>query len=551
MTQDSASKRTYELHASAKQVKRAAGRSSVAAAAYRAGEKLQDVRTGLVHDYTRKSGVEAKALYLPENAPDWARQRESLWNAVEQKENRSNSTMAHEFEVGFPAEFNFAQRLEAGDLICRELVERFGCAVDIAYHRPHWRSDERNYHAHILFTTRGFDPASKDGWARNKYRDLSADQVQDGEGGTTRGVREIRSLRAFTANTMNRIAERDGLPVVTEHLSFKERGIDRTPSQHLGPKASKIEAEGKASERGILNRAISDLNHSRLQIDWARRDIEREYTRMQREIVRLERSEITRLIAQKHKYFEVQQENLKRAQDAYKAALERMEQLNWTHKLLGQKPTYEADLREKEQSLKLAQQRLDELARNWAVRSLAQGRLNDPDMNAAAGALRAQKFAAYQQQKETYQREQEQLCALQQEQGRWTSQERVLAAINGRSDQIERQISILERNIQAFENSRAFRAEQRYLAKKDLYDRGALQKERDRSEPSLDADDFSEEWSWLSIPEEDLWSGEGDSLVSHADRSDLQGRREEARQQILDQLSKGEGHERSDRSRED
>lgn len=551
MTQEF-SKRTYELHACAKQVKRAAGRSSVAAAAYRAGEKLLDARTGLTHDYTRKSGVEAKALYMPEDAPNWARQRESLWNAVEQKENRSNSTMAHEFEVGFPAEFNLAQRLEAGETICHELVHRYGCAVDIAYHRPHWRSDERNYHAHILFTTRGFDPASKDGWARNKYRDLSADQVQEGEGATTRGVQEIRALRAFTAQTLNRIAERDGLPVVTEHLSFKERGIDRTPSQHLGPKASKIEAEGKASERGTLNRAISDLNHSRFQIDWARRDIEREYRRMQKEILRLERSEVTRLLAQKHKYFEVQQENLKRAQESYNAAKARIEQLNWTQKLLGQKPVYDADLKEKEQSLKLAQQRLDELARNWAVRSLAQGRLDDPDMNAAAGALRAQKFAAYQQQKEAYQHEQEQLRALQQEQGRLSSQERILAAISGRSDQLERQVSILERNIKAFESSRAYQAEQRYLAKKDLYDRGELRKDRaDWHERHLEEDDLAADFSWLSIEDEGWWARDQYNREKDHEPSDLETRKEEARQQILDQLSKGHDQSRGDRSQED
>jgi len=41
-------------HLSASIVKRSAGRSVVVAAAYRAGSKIEDLTTGLVHDYTRK-----------------------------------------------------------------------------------------------------------------------------------------------------------------------------------------------------------------------------------------------------------------------------------------------------------------------------------------------------------------------------------------------------------------------------------------------------------------------------------------------------------------
>ena len=81
--------RALELHASAKTIQRSKGRSSVAAAAYRAGERLYDERTGLTHDYRYKNDVEFTRIYLPENAPDHYRDRATLWNAVEKKENRS------------------------------------------------------------------------------------------------------------------------------------------------------------------------------------------------------------------------------------------------------------------------------------------------------------------------------------------------------------------------------------------------------------------------------------------------------------------------------
>ena len=260
--------RSYELHANAKQVSRSSGRSSVAAAAYRSATSLEDDRTGVVHDYTKKQGVEHSRIYVPDNAPDWAQDREKLWNASEGKENRSNSTTAHELEVGFPSEFNVMQRREAGDAISREIMRRYNVGVDISYHKPNKSGDERNYHAHILFTTRGFDENTKDGWERTKFRDLSKDQKDaqgkaylDPEGNkTTRGKLEILSLREFTANEMNRIAEREKLEVKTEHLSFEKRGIEQEPTKHIGANATEIEREGKQSERGDINRVIQAAN---------------------------------------------------------------------------------------------------------------------------------------------------------------------------------------------------------------------------------------------------------------------------------------------------
>lgn len=264
--------RQHELHAHAKQVKRSSGRSSVAAAAYRAAERLEDERTGEIHDYTRKMGVEHTRIYTPQDAPSWARDRARLWNGAEVKENRDNSTTAHELELGFPSEFNPMQRREAGDLIARELVRRYGCAVDIAYHQPSRDGDQRNHHAHILFTTRAFDATRPDGWARTKYRDLAHDlkdkktgeKYRDTDGkATTRGKLEIADLRAFTAQEMNRIAERDRLEVRTQHLSFEKRGVDREPTQKMGPHASRMERRGEESERGDINRDIVAANDNR------------------------------------------------------------------------------------------------------------------------------------------------------------------------------------------------------------------------------------------------------------------------------------------------
>ena len=134
------------------------GRSATAAAAYRSGARIACERTGQVHDYTRRRGVEYTDIFLPENAPEWAADRAMLWNAAEQSEKRRNSTVAREFEAVLPAEFNKAQRLELVRELAGDLVQRHGMAVDIAIHTPGKKRDHRNHHAHLLCSTRRITP---------------------------------------------------------------------------------------------------------------------------------------------------------------------------------------------------------------------------------------------------------------------------------------------------------------------------------------------------------------------------------------------------------
>jgi hypothetical protein len=90
-------------HCSVKPVSRSAGRSVVAAAAYRLGERLNDEHYATVHDYTRRRGVEATFTVAPADAPEWAHNPESLWNAAERAETRKNSTLAREVELALPS----------------------------------------------------------------------------------------------------------------------------------------------------------------------------------------------------------------------------------------------------------------------------------------------------------------------------------------------------------------------------------------------------------------------------------------------------------------
>ena len=133
---------------------RSAGRSVVAAAAYRLGECLHDERYQTVHDYTRRGGIECTFTVAPVDAPAWAHDPEALWNGAERGETRKNSTLAREVELALPSFLEPGDRQSIAEQFAEALVERYRVAVSVAVHEPSRHGDDRNYHAHILFTTR-------------------------------------------------------------------------------------------------------------------------------------------------------------------------------------------------------------------------------------------------------------------------------------------------------------------------------------------------------------------------------------------------------------
>jgi hypothetical protein len=238
-------------HCSVKPVSRSAGRSVVAAAAYRMGECLHDERYATVHDYTRRRGVECAFMVAPADAPEWAHNPERLWNEAERAEARINSRVAREVELALPAFLTPAQRQRIAEQFATALVERYGVAVTVAIHEP-GRGDERNYHAHILFTTRTMTP---DGLGK-KTRILDDRKT---------GPQEVTKLRELAADIINRELAAVNSDIRVDHRSFKDRGIEREPTTHLGPAVSEMERRGEQTERGEMNRQAAEVNHEAAQ----------------------------------------------------------------------------------------------------------------------------------------------------------------------------------------------------------------------------------------------------------------------------------------------
>ena len=242
-------------HCSIKPVSRGAGRSGTAAAAYRAGVCLEDERTGEVHDYTRKQGVEHTELVLPSGVNF---NREQLWNAAESAEKRKDARIAREFELALPAELTKEQRRELATDFAKSLVDNYGVAADVALHEPSRKGDQRNHHAHILITTR---QVTVEGLGVKT--DLEQEDKALRAQGKPTGREQIEHLRGEWATRCNLALARAGHQERVSHKSLEAQGIERVPTTHLGPVATAMERRGERSERWDLNREAG-VNHAAL-----------------------------------------------------------------------------------------------------------------------------------------------------------------------------------------------------------------------------------------------------------------------------------------------
>ncbi len=227
-------------------ISRSAGRSAPGAAAYRAGERIRDERTGAIHNYSRRRDVTHAEIFLPSSlaAGDagWARQRTQLWNAAEAAEHRRDSRVAREYQVTLPAELAPAQRLDLARNFSRELADRHQLAVDLAIHEPRPGGDPRNHHAHLLVTTREVTASGLGGKAG-----LDMPYSERLKRGLPAGLKELVAIRERWAELVNDAFRAAGLEARVDHRSLEAQGIDREPLPHIPFVAYQMERRGLRS----------------------------------------------------------------------------------------------------------------------------------------------------------------------------------------------------------------------------------------------------------------------------------------------------------------
>lgn len=290
-------------HCSIKKGKRSDGRSAVASSAYRAGARYTDQETGDVFNYSDKKAVVHHEVFLPEYAPATYQDAETLWNAVQEVENKSNAVLFREFEVALPIELDLQERISCAQEFCR-ILQAEGMCVQLDIHNL-----SHNPHAHIMCTTRKI---KKDGkWDVKEKKDYVYVRDEDGRpviGEDGKKVREplidpetgkqkmrirkgkgaeklwktekteanewnkrykVEEWRTAWAETCNKYIDEENKKRKekeereidhVDHRSYERQEIEQIPTIHEGYQARAIERRGEISERMEENRNIRREN---------------------------------------------------------------------------------------------------------------------------------------------------------------------------------------------------------------------------------------------------------------------------------------------------
>jgi hypothetical protein len=211
------------FHMSAQTITRSKGHSSVAAAAYRHGEKLTDEHTGEIHDYSKKKGVSDSVILIPEGADRNFLKPEYLWNTIEKSEKRKDAQLAREFNIALPVEMTDEQKKTLAIDFCNENFIKNGMIADIAFHKL----DSENPHFHVMLTTRSLTPDGS-GFGQ-KVREWNSKELLEG-------------WRKSWADTANEHMQRAGIDARIDHRSLKDQKaeLDALPSPTTEQQAQAI-----------------------------------------------------------------------------------------------------------------------------------------------------------------------------------------------------------------------------------------------------------------------------------------------------------------------
>ena len=251
------------FHMSFSNISAGKGRSVIAGASYRSGEKLFDQKEGQSYFYARSVMPESFIL-TPKNAPEWASDREKLWNEVERKDRRANSRYAKEFNVALPVELSEDEQKE---LLTKYVQENFvdeGMVADVAIHRDH----PDNPHAHVMLTNRPFNPDGTWG-IKSKKQYILDDNGNKTYTGTSKYPKsrkilmvdwdkkeKITEWRHNWAASVNQALEQKNIPDRISEKSFENQGIDEVPTEHEG-------INSKRHERKAFNQQVKNYRKAK------------------------------------------------------------------------------------------------------------------------------------------------------------------------------------------------------------------------------------------------------------------------------------------------
>lgn len=230
------------FHFNASLVKRSAGRSVVAAAAWQRGDDLRDERLGCRHGFARRGPGWWSAILLPGTGDDAWLDPERLWNAVEAREKRADAQLARSIKLALPYELTPDQNVALVHGFAQQVLVSEGMVVDVTVRLVTDKGEPQSF-ASMLATTRAIATVEGVPGFGNKVTIWNSRAA-------------LMTWRAAWADHVNRSLEAIGSAARVDHRSMSARGLDIEPQINVGIVAKRRHARGQHSDRVAENEAI-------------------------------------------------------------------------------------------------------------------------------------------------------------------------------------------------------------------------------------------------------------------------------------------------------
>lgn len=245
-------------HASTTTVSRGAGHSSCAKSAYIGGDEITNEITGEIHSYKNRHGVEHNEIILPSGI-DAKITPQELWNKAEKAEVRKDARVGREWNIALPHELTTEERKDLAKDIAQDIADRYQVGTQIAIHAPSKTGDERNHHVHILTTTRKIDKSLN----LTDKADIELSNKKCITVGIKTTDEQIKDIREMIGSKINQHLEKAQIKEQVSHLSYKDQGLDKIPTKHMGKSATHLERKGIKTQIGDYNRSAMRFNELR------------------------------------------------------------------------------------------------------------------------------------------------------------------------------------------------------------------------------------------------------------------------------------------------
>ncbi|MCG1103746.1 MobA/MobL family protein [Staphylococcus epidermidis] len=252
-----------------------ATKNIVASASYRSDEALYSERTDEKIKFRNHIVKPESMILTPQNAPEWTKDRQRLWNEVDKVEKHNaktkNPRLAKEVLLSLPNDFDREVQTEiTKDFIKSEFVDK-GMVADISIHRD----DMNNPHAHVLLTQR---PFNSDGtWGektktRTQY-DENGNAILNQNGNKVRKQErfadfDFKEVRNHWELKLNQYSEREQSLRRYDSRSFEAQGLDKIAEIPLTREEYRLEKneQKRCEKEGIEYKPVTYYGQKNEQI---------------------------------------------------------------------------------------------------------------------------------------------------------------------------------------------------------------------------------------------------------------------------------------------